>query len=61
MGCAGKVERMALSEVHTVFWWKKTEGNLSLEDLGVDGNLILKWIFKNRAESIDHIYLSQER
>ena len=33
-------------EVHTVFWW----GNLSerdhLEDLGVDGRIILRWIIR---------------
>ena len=36
------------TEVHSGFWW----GNLSerdhLENLGLDGRLILKWIFKKR-------------
>jgi len=33
-------------EVHTGFWWGDlTEGD-HLEDLGIDGMIILKWSFK---------------
>jgi hypothetical protein len=32
--------------VHTVFWWKDVRGRIHLEDLGVDGRTILKWILK---------------
>jgi hypothetical protein len=33
--------------VHTGFWWGRPERNNHLEDLGVDGRIILKWFFKN--------------
>jgi hypothetical protein len=34
-------------EVHKRFWWEYlTEGD-HLEDLGVDGRIILKWIFRS--------------
>jgi hypothetical protein len=43
---AGHVARMGGVEVYTRFWW----GNLSerdhLEDPGVDGRIILRWIFR---------------
>jgi len=32
-------------EVHTGFWWGDMRKK-SFEDLGVDGRIILKWIFK---------------
>jgi len=32
-----------------------------LEDLGVDGNIILKWIFKQYDGGEDWIYLGQVR
>jgi hypothetical protein len=31
-------------EVHTGFWWENLEGD-HLEDRGIDGRTILKWIF----------------
>jgi hypothetical protein len=34
-------------EVHAGFWWENPMRTAHLEDLGVDGNIKLKWIFKN--------------
>ena len=33
-------------EVHTVFWWGNLGEGHHLEDLGIDGGIVLKWIFK---------------
>jgi len=33
-------------EVHTGFWWGDPRERNHLEDLGVGGRVILKWIFK---------------
>jgi hypothetical protein len=35
-----------MGEVHTGFWWKDLREGDHLEDLDVDGRIILKWIFK---------------
>ena len=32
--------------VHTGFWWENLRKREDLEDPGVDGRIILKWIFK---------------
>jgi hypothetical protein len=46
MRWAGHVARMGGGEVHTGFWWGDLREGDHLEDLGVDGRIILKWIFK---------------
>jgi hypothetical protein len=33
-------------EVHTGFWWESLRKRDHLEDLGIDGRIILKWIFR---------------
>jgi hypothetical protein len=30
-------------EIHAGFWWENIKVRNRLEDLGVDGNLVLKW------------------
>jgi len=32
--------------VHTAFWYRDLRKRVQLEDPGVDGRTILKWIFK---------------
>jgi len=32
--------------VYTGFWWENLRERDDLEDLGVDGRIILKWVFK---------------
>jgi hypothetical protein len=33
-------------QVHTGFWWEDLRERVHLEDLGVDGRIILKWVSK---------------
>jgi hypothetical protein len=33
-------------EVHIGFWWGDMQERNHFEDLGLDGRIILKWIFK---------------
>jgi hypothetical protein len=42
MRWTGQVARTGREEVHTGFWWGKDH----LEDPGVDGRIILRWIFR---------------
>jgi hypothetical protein len=35
-----------MGEVHTGFWWGDLREGDHLEDLDVDGSIVLKWIFK---------------
>jgi len=37
---------MGRGEVHTGIWWGNLRGRDHLEDPGVDGRIILRWIFR---------------
>jgi hypothetical protein len=44
MRWAGHVALTRNREVHTVFWWGDLRERYHLEDIGVDGRIILIWI-----------------
>jgi hypothetical protein len=48
-------------EVHTGSWWGDLSEGDHLEDLRVDGRIILKWIFKKWYGGMDWIYMAQDR
>ena len=39
-------EYMERGEVHTGFWWGNLRDRDRLEDLGIDGRVILRWFFR---------------
>jgi hypothetical protein len=51
MGRAGSIY-WGRGEVHTGFWWEKFTEKDDLEDQGVDGRRIVKWIFKTWDEGV---------
>jgi hypothetical protein len=46
---------------HTGFWCGDLREGDHLGDPGVDGRIILKWIFKNWEGGMDWIHLAQDR
>jgi hypothetical protein len=46
--------------VHTGFWWRDLREADHLGDPGIDGRIILKWIFK-KLWGMDWIELAQDR
>ena len=47
---------------HTGFWWGNLRERDHLEDLGVDGRIILRWVFRKwDGGGMDWIDLAQER
>jgi hypothetical protein len=48
-------------EVYTELWWGNLRGEDHLENTGVDGRIILKWIFERLGAGVDWIDLAQDR
>jgi hypothetical protein len=47
--------------VQTGFWWDNLKERDHLEDLGVDGKMILIWIFRMWDGGLDWICMAQDR
>jgi hypothetical protein len=47
--------------VHTVFWWGNLKESDDLEEPGVDGRIILKWILEKWHGFMGWIDLAQDR
>jgi hypothetical protein len=41
------------SGIYAMFWLENLKGKEYLEDIGVDGNIILEWILGKRGEDMD--------
>jgi hypothetical protein len=38
--------QILFGEMHAGFWWQNLMERDHLEDIGIDGKIILKWVFK---------------
>jgi hypothetical protein len=52
---------MGKREMHTGFWWGDLRKGDHLRDAGVNGRIILKWIFEKSDGGMDWIKLAQDR
>ena len=58
----GKIENEMGGEACTGFWWENLKERDHLVDLGVDGMIILRWIFRKWDVTVmDWIELAQDR
>jgi hypothetical protein len=46
--------------LHTGFWWGNTRESYHLEDTGVDGRIIIKWMFEKWNGDMDCIAMAQD-
>jgi hypothetical protein len=49
-----------MGEAYSVFWWGNLREKKQLQFLGIDGKIILKWIFKKWDAVTDWIHLAQD-
>jgi len=47
--------------VYTGLWWGNLRERVHLEDPGVDGRIILRWVFRKWVGGMDWIDLGQDR
>ena len=52
MRWAGHVARMGRGEAYTGFWWGNLKERDHLGDPGLDGRIILRWIFRRWDEEM---------
>ena len=52
---------MGRGEVYTEFWWGNLWEREQLEDPGVHGMILLRWIFRKLDGGMDWIDLAQDR
>jgi len=48
-------------EVRTGFWWGNLRDRDHLKNPGIDGRMILRWIFRKWGGGMDWIYLADNR
>jgi hypothetical protein len=47
-------------EEHTGFWWGDLRERDHLDDISMDGIMILKWFFRKWGRGLDSIHLAQD-
>jgi hypothetical protein len=52
---------MGRGKVQAGFWWRNLRERNHLEDPGVDGRIILRWLFSKWDRGVDWIDLAQDK